>query len=233
MFHITIVDDNKEDLSQTTSYINQYFHNDHQQYTITSFDNGKDFLEQYNVTTDIIIFDIELPDSNGMDLAKKLREKDSNVIIIFTTKMEQFAAAGYDVDAIGYLVKPFSYDAFILKISKACMLCSAKQNITILVGSNTDAQYISSDDVQYIEVRGHEVIYHCIQGKYKVWGSLKAIAEKLLPFHFSYISRYTLVNLEYITEIHINYIKIGSTKLSLSRSKRKTFIDNMTRWYGR
>ena len=65
---------------------------------------------------DIIIFDIDMPGINGIDTARKLREMDSNVTIIFVTNIAKYAINGYEVDAVDYILKPVSYYDFFHEI---------------------------------------------------------------------------------------------------------------------
>ena len=69
--------------------------------TVT-FESGEQFLKNYKMIFDIIIFDIDMPVINGIDTAR-LREMDSNVTIIFVTNIAQYAISSYEVDALDYI----------------------------------------------------------------------------------------------------------------------------------
>ena len=75
-------------------------------------------FENYKMIFDIIIFDIDMPGINGIDTARKLREMDSNVTIIFVTNIAQYAINGYEVDAVDYILKPVSYYDFSMKFHR-------------------------------------------------------------------------------------------------------------------
>ena len=74
----------------------------------------KNSIEAYNFIKeneiDVAYLDIQMPKLSGMDLAKKI---SGDVKIIFTTAFQDYAVEGYDVNAIGYLLKPFPYNKFI------------------------------------------------------------------------------------------------------------------------
>ena len=71
----------------------------------------------YRAVYDIILMDIEMRFMDGMTAAEKIREHDSEVVIIFITNMPQYAIKGYRVDALDYVLKPVSYFAFSQRIN--------------------------------------------------------------------------------------------------------------------
>src|SRR6202020_159508 len=68
---------------------------------------------------DLIFLDIQMPDLNGIELARVLDKGADKPRIIFTTAYNQFALEGYKVDALDYLLKPFNYEEFLRAAQKA------------------------------------------------------------------------------------------------------------------
>src|ERR1700712_4870942 len=68
---------------------------------------------------DLIFLDIQMPDLNGIELARVLESRPHKPRIIFTTAYNQFALEGYKVDALDYLLKPFNYEEFLRASQKA------------------------------------------------------------------------------------------------------------------
>ena len=107
-----------------------------------------------------------------MEVSKKLREFDNNVLLIFVTNMSQFAVEGYEVDAIDFIVKPLNYYSFKMKIEKACRIIgkeASSKNKMISVENGT--KNIMSSEILYIEVRNHNLFYHELQKKLHRQGS--------------------------------------------------------------
>lgn len=77
------------------------------------------FYSNYEASFDIIFTDIEMPYMNGLDAAKKIREFDKKVQIIFVSKAAQYAVRGYEVDAVGYALKPVSFFTVSELLNKA------------------------------------------------------------------------------------------------------------------
>ena len=152
MIHIAIVDDDDTDAANTTSLISRYYESDRSAYHITRFTDGDTSLDTYRAGFDALFLDIEMPGIDGLETAHRLREIDDHVVLVFTTKMAQYAAIGYDVDAVGYLVKPIDYFGFALKMRKVEDLVAKRQGVTIPLTVGTGTQFLSSHDVRYIEV---------------------------------------------------------------------------------
>ena len=79
--------------------------------TFTNTDEARTYLQENPV--DLLFLDIQMPDISGMQFYKNLSQKPP---VIFTTAYKDFAAEGFNVDAVDYLLKPFEYDRFL----KAC-----------------------------------------------------------------------------------------------------------------
>lgn len=68
---------------------------------------------------DLAILDIEMPEINGIELGRQLKQMDQNIRLVYITGYGDYALDAFKVDAIGYLVKPYSYDEFEKELEKA------------------------------------------------------------------------------------------------------------------
>lgn len=118
MYTIHVVEDDLKTAELLASYLQRYATSRGIDVTVSIFSNAFDFLEGYGEHVDAVFFDIEMPGMTGMDAAKRLREKDSNVTIVFATNLAQFAIEGYSVNAFDFILKPFSYPAMELKFDR-------------------------------------------------------------------------------------------------------------------
>ena len=98
---IAIVDDCLDDRLDVALCLDQYMHAHHLTYTLTEFDNATSFLQLVpHVNFDVVFMDIYMPDMNGIDVAKKLRDRDKHCKIILMSITEDFARMGYGLSLI-------------------------------------------------------------------------------------------------------------------------------------
>ena len=232
MIRIAIVDDERSCAEQAAEFVFRYFGGDRSQYRLSFFENGMEFMEGYQAAYDVVLMDIEMPLLDGVETAKRLRQLDQRVILIYMTRMAQYAAWGYDVDAIGFLVKPIDYYSFELKMKKAMRILEERRSVALVVPERGGKRVIRSDELMYAEVAGHEVALHTAQGTFRAWGSLSEYARKLEGAHFAAPSRYFLVNLAHVRAVLDQEVLIGDARIPLSRSKKKEFMLKLTEFHG-
>ena len=189
MIRIAVVDDSNQDAERTATFLSRFFHGDTGRYHLSVYTDGIFFLNDYRPVFDIVFMDIDMPHSNGMEVAKKLRKLDSRVILMFMTNLAQYAAEGYDVDAIGFLVKPIDFYGFELKMRKAIEILNSRKEVHFLMNlsgeDGNSRKLVSSDSILYLEVMNHNVSVHTKEGEYLIWSSLRDCADRLQDAHFS------------------------------------------------
>ena len=129
--NIALIEDNDNDSKKVFDLIEQFKRENNVTLNVVRFNSADSFLESYQQIYSVILLDIQLPGTYGMQTAYKLREIDKTVSIIFITSMVQFAQKGYEVDAISFMVKPANYFDFSLKLKKALDIATMNENRNI------------------------------------------------------------------------------------------------------
>ena len=119
MKRIAVVEDEDKAAELLCSYIDRYSRESGQEFEVVRFPTAVQFLAEYKAVYAVVFMDIQMPQMNGMDAAVELRKVDKSVSLVFITNLVQYAQKGYEVDAVGFLVKPVSYFDFSLKFRKA------------------------------------------------------------------------------------------------------------------
>lgn len=88
------------------------------------------------------------------------------------------------------------------------------------------------EDIVYLEVRDHQVIYHTTDKEYDTWSSLKAETGKLPSGMFAQCSNYVAVNLKHVQDVRGNELQIMDIWLPISRAKKKAFLEQLLQYYG-
>lgn len=107
---------------------------------------------------------------DGMAAAERIRKADENVVIVFLTRMAQYAVKGYSVNALDFIVKPVGYEVFAEKLRRAIDTAAKRAERKIEIRMDGDVLWLPASSVYYVEVRTHDLIYHTTMGEYRVRG---------------------------------------------------------------
>jgi DNA-binding LytR/AlgR family response regulator len=162
---------------------------------------------------DLIFADINMPDMSGMDFVKTLKGK---YMVIFTTAYSEYALDGFKVDAIDYILKPFSYKDFLKSANKAIRqynilnsFVEEKQSDAIYIKNDYKIIKIDKSSITYIEGESEYIRIHTDDGKSILHlSSMKAIIEKLNDSRFIRIHRSYIANTSRIREVSANNVNI-------------------------
>lgn len=234
--HIAIVEDEKEYTDVLTEYLSVFGRENNTDMKYRLYNNRMEFLSSYQPVWDLLILDIEMPLMDGVTLAHRIREIDQNIIIIFITKMAQYAMAGYEVAALDYILKPVNYYAFSMKMRRVLNLLQTKQQRCLVVQGNNFVRKINVDSIRYIDILGHTMTYHTPQGVISSTGSksIHELENELSSSGFVRCNQCYLVNLQYVQSVEKDTVILtGGECLSISRNRRKQFMQILLEYWGR
>lgn len=214
---IAIVDDERAERERLQQYVARFEEESGVAMENVSFPSGDAFLEHYQKVYDIIIFDIDMPGTNGIDTARKLRETDSEVTIIFVTNIAQYAINGYEVDAVDYIIKPIGYYDFSMKFHRTVAKASQKRNHVIQVDTTEGLRRLRTDTIVYVEVLSHYLYIHTTAAQYRCRGSMAEIEQELAGYGFVRIHRSYLAGLRYVEKILSKEVTVGGQILPVGR----------------
>lgn len=180
----------------------------------------------------LLFLDIQMPRITGLDLFKSLQHPPP---VIFTTAYPQFALEGFEVNALDYLVKPFTFDRFLKAALKAQEYYEVRETNLDGPGSN-DYFFIKADnklvkifydEVLFVEALQNYVTIHTPAKKYMTYLTFKAVedylpADKFLKVHKSYI-----VAASRIDSIEGNDIRIGQQHIPISRNQKEEVMEKL------
>lgn len=232
MIHVAIVEDTARDAECLERYIAKYAQETGTEIRSVVYPKAVPFLNGYHAQFDLILQDIELPDMNGIDVARRIREMDQSVVLMFVTNLAQYAIKGYEVDALDYILKPVTYLSFKLKLQRALIRCQRDRQFYITVPSNYSVLRIQAADLRYIEIFRHQIIYHTTSGDIPSYGTLSKVEASLPAQGFFRCSSSYVVNFRHVDKIDGSDILIGNTIIPVSRSRKKELLLEYHRFYG-
>lgn len=234
MLNIAVLEDDAEDFGNLQSMLERYREEKEIGIEIRWFTSGVQLLDFGTSKFDLLFLDIEVPNLNGMETAKRIRKTDGEVCIIFTTRLAHYALKGYDVDALDFLVKPVSFKSLCFRMDKAVRMIENNRGKFITIVSNRSMLRLNTDDIYYIEANRHKLIYHTQSGSYETSDStFSSVAQSYAPMHFVPCHNSFLCNLKHVRGITKDEVSIAGEHLKISRGQRKKFFDALTAYWGK
>jgi DNA-binding LytR/AlgR family response regulator len=225
MIDIAIVEDEAACAAELRQYLERYGAESGEDFRVSLFADGEQILSHYEAQFDIILMDIKMKYLDGMAAAEEIRKSDPSVIIIFITNMAQYAIRGYSVDALDYVLKPVSYFAFTQRLQRALkrMRFREKKYMTLRFRGG-GVRKLAIDDIYFIEVLNHDLIFHTKDGEYTAAGTLRDMEEKLRPDSFFRCNKCYLLNLRHVDGIRVDSAIINGTSVQISRNRKAALI---------
>lgn len=234
MLKIMILEDEKAQTDRLLQFLSNY-HDEHEEfeYIAEAYSRGIAFLDAYKCDADLIFLDIRIPDLAGMDVAKKIREVDQNVMIIFVTNLTQYAIEGYSVEAFDYILKPIQYASFSAKLDRALRMLSYREpEISLTFREKEGGKRIPAGTITYVEVCAHDLLFHTGNGAIKQWGTLSKYEALLKSAHFARCHTSYLVILKFVRSIRKDSVDVAGVLLPISRPRRKEFLTAFAQYKG-
>lgn len=229
--NIAIVEDDNTAATVISGFIDRYSKENSVELYAKRYETADKFLEDTESRYSVVLFDVKMPGTSGMDAAFEFRKRDKTASVLFITSMTQMAQKGYEVDAVGYLIKPVGYYDFSLKLKKALEVYTfnEKRNVTITIPGGLCR--ISMNKLIYVEIVNHRLRYHLVDDVIEMSGALSRAEEELANYGMLRCNSCYLVNPEFIRSVKGNDLWIGNEVLRISRPKRQKFLEQLAEWY--
>lgn len=187
-----------------------------------------------NSKIDLIFLDIQMPKITGLEFLKTVSNPP---LVIFTTAYPQYAVDGFELNAVDYLLKPFSFERFWKAVLKARTLFDsgkvAPQHPIIVeeeyIYIKTDNKLVKINyaDILYIEALQNYIAVHTTTKKYITYLTFKSIEESLPQSIFLKVHKSYLVSLSKIESIEGNEIIISSHHIPISRNMKDAVMERI------
>lgn len=205
MIKIAFCDDDASVLGELKSLLGRYCTKHGLEIEYAAFGSSLELLDEIEkgVRYDILFLDVILPNENGIDIAKEIRQYDNVVKIIFLTSSSEFAVQSYTVGAYFYQMKPIWEENFFRLMDSAISACQKERQHSLVLRCKSGITRIDLDRLEYCEVYGRTLTFYMEGGKVlKGTGSMDKLYGQLLQYeNFVRPHRSFLINMEYIRKI--------------------------------
>ncbi len=234
--HISIVEDQTEERQRLQDYTEKYCAAHQLEVQLCVYPDGDSFLKHYTVDPhpDLIFMDIEMPGQSGMETARKLREIDRAVPLIFVTYMVQFALEGYSVDAADFIPKPVTYASFSTHLDRQLGKMRTAAPRFLQTSYAKQPLSLQVQHICFIESLRKKTIIHDIDGGTHYSSEpLYALEEKLSGEPFFRCHNAYLVNLAHVKRMDSTSVYMPADALPLSKYRKKEFMQTLAAYRGR
>lgn len=197
MICVAICDDEKYVSDKIGNMVSDFFRKKHMEAAVRRFSSGGELLK-YDGAIDILFLDIRMEKPDGMETAKRLRERNFKGILIFITVLKEMVFSSFEVQAYDYLLKPVREERFERTMERlfSSMQNAAKKNL--LVQRGNEGNIVSFDDIVFCEVIDRKVYLHLKSAEtIDYYDRIEALKKKL-DDRFFRCHRSYLINLKYL-----------------------------------
>lgn len=230
-FYIAICDDEQHDIKVIAEMTTQLCKKEGIPFVLSQFDNVKALLDAMETKQpfDLLLLDVMMPNQNGMELAKCLREGLFRGSIVFISNNREMALCGYEVSAARYLAKPLQPEY----LREALVYCfhhrQAEKDILLPVTGGT--RRVFPQEILYIETQGRRC---CIAQEHEEWytsTSLRISELEMMLQEYGFVRCHQgfLVNMRFIRVLRATELElVNGKKIPVSKHRiqvvRKSFF---------
>ena len=201
---IAIVDDSAEDREELSTCLENYMKRHQLDYTLTEFEDGENFLKAAaQVNFQLVFMDIYMENMDGIEAARRLRQKNRLCKIVFLTITEDYARMGYSLSASYYLLKPLSlHQADFEEAMELCQLKPPYEVMTLSVMADRQKLELPTEKILYIDYQNRMTRIHTAERVIPVSGGFQEVTaalqkdKRFLPCY-----RGVLINMDYISQV--------------------------------
>lgn len=236
MLHIAICDDDANIVSSHKKTVEKCLENLGSAGQITTYTDSGNLLSDIqddHFFYDLLLLDIEMPGSSGMELARKIKPILPGAKVIFITSHIEFAIDAFELFIFRYVPKDDMDKRLPAAVTDAVKLIELEEGKTYTIQTNSRLEKIPYKDILYIVKDGKNAEITASGGVSKVRKSLQQVYEELGAEEFLFIDRGCIVNMIHIMQIRegMAVLKNGEM-LPVSRSHLQEVKEQINSYWG-
>ncbi len=180
---------------------------------------------------DLVFLDINMPDISGLQLVQTLSPKP---MIIFTTAYSHYAVESYNLNAIDYLLKPITFDRFLVAINKAVTTVAANTSTaasndaaTIFIKSGPQTYQVKVADILYLEKDGNYITIHLKDRNILIRENMGDIFDLVPAADFIRVHKSFVVAIKHITMIEVHQVTINNETIPVGSTHRDAMRERL------
>lgn len=205
MFKVAICDDESVYAKHLEKILSNYSNSLLQ---IQLYTSGSILLQNLTNNFDICFLDIEMPEINGIEIAKRIKSYNPQTYIVFTTLYSEYAVESYNVKGYAYILKPYKNEQIEQVLDELIELIGQEKS---LIKTKDGMKKLTNQEIEYINIEGRNICYHLRDGSMLFGPALRgmfrdAVAQFFNKPDFFFLQPSLIVNLENIEEMNREHI---------------------------
>lgn len=237
MIKIAVVDD-EEELRKRIAKCIQKEIKTYNEVELTCFKNGRDFLKKImeeSYKADILFCDIEMPDVDGMEVGRYVREKKPSIYLIYLTAHSEYAVESYMLEAYQYILKEHM-EKRLPEILRPLVdkLKEEQKRYKIFDDGVNRVKVYYRDIISIYKEKGQKYIrYTTVNGEYRERSTIDRAGRELQSREFMLVERGMIVNMKHVERLKGNTIYMDNGKMvSVSGARLPGIREQMTLYWG-
>ncbi len=197
MIHIAVCDDEKLMSDEIRKMTSSFFRSKNIEIHTVQFSCGEELLN-YEKQIDILFLDIQMRGTDGMETARKLRERRFRGYLIFITVLREMVFQSFEVQAYDYLLKPINTAAFEKTMERLLGSMLNAEKASLLIQKGYESRIISQEDIVYCEIIDRKIYLNLASSEVVDYYDRIENLEGRLNTGFFRCHRSYLINLKYL-----------------------------------
>ncbi len=182
---------------------------------------------------DLVFLHIQMPNLNGVELARRLREKEFEGVLIFVTVLKECMLDAFEVEAMDYLCKPVDEQRLERALKRSLRRLQRKEERYLTIRTMNWCRNVKLKDICYCEVVNRKIYLHTKNGVLEYYGKIKEVEQQTAP-DFIRCHRSFLVNPEYLSEYRDGQAVLeNGERVPVSKNCHGLFMKKMMEYMGK
>lgn len=219
---ILICDDEVKYAHELQAHVQEYMKSHFIPYNIDTYTSPKDLIKNI-APYELVFLDIQMPEINGLEIAHKLKEKNSKVVIFFVTAYKKYQDEAMDLQIFRFFEKPFDVNRLYSSLDKAMEYIDGSY-IDIFVQNSTEHTRILIDDIVYLKRDNRKNYLFTKDNTYAIREPIIEWNNRLPTSFFYLVHKSFLINLHYVTKYNYTELFLNQTiRVPIASRKQADF----------
>lgn len=222
MIKIAICDDEPYFIERIEKMLRIYEEKSKQSFLIKKYEKPLKLSGAFKEGFQIYFLDLQMPNMNGLELAKAIRETDDRAVIFFVTSYREHVFESFQYGVANYIIKPITQIQIDSEMNRVLRKLNTFGQEYLTVKNDKGYLKIYFSDIQFIETYGRNVLIHCQGGREEIGHfKMQDLEQQLSASSFIRCHNGYIVNVDYIEWIHELSVKLLSGDIIYTTKTRK------------